>query len=257
MSSTALAVDFSPEHGREGNRTRYPIKTLGEPLRDVIVAVQKEVVKREITALRTEGVAVGNATSLINAVSGVVGSTANICTASSELLTANMSTVTSSAVCKLVDLDTSQFFVPNIGQSYGEWVTNAFIFNIYLPEIATNSVSALPTNADAIRRIKSDLEEMSHLQANWDGYDADAVSTEAVRFASEFIDIVGTEALFFEPYADPDGSVGLEGHKDDRSIYLSFSPERKIAYVAKIGGAVHRGHSADVPTIKKLLDVLF
>jgi hypothetical protein len=223
----------------------------------VLVEVQKDVVKREITALRTEGVAVGNAISLTNAVSGVMESTANLYTASCEALTAKMSTVTSNAVFRAVELDTSQVFVSNIGQSFGKWVTNAFTFNICWPDIATNTVSALPTNADAICRIKFDLEEMSHLQANWDGYDADAISTEAVRFASEFIDILGTEALFFEPYADPDGSVGLEGHKDDRSIYLSFSPERKIAYVAKIGGAVHRGHSADVPTIKKLLDVLF
>ncbi|MBF8254725.1 MAG: hypothetical protein HW373_1420 [Deltaproteobacteria bacterium] len=101
------------------------------------------------------------------------------------------------------------------------------------------------------------LKELQSLPANWDGQGAERVSQEAIRNAKLFLASLERTADTFEPFADPDGSIGLEGHKGERSAYVVISPEGAISYVVREGDKVNRGADIDANTMRLLLEVLY
>jgi hypothetical protein len=101
------------------------------------------------------------------------------------------------------------------------------------------------------------LSELESLPVDWDGQGAERVSRDAIRNAQLFLASLEGTADTFEPFADPDGSVGLEGHKGERSAYLVISPAGAISYVIREGDKVNRGADVDVSTMRRLLDVLY
>lgn len=101
------------------------------------------------------------------------------------------------------------------------------------------------------------FEEITGLQANWDGQGAARVSPDAIAAAKAFLGSIGAGAASFEPFADPDGSVGLEGHRKDRSAYVVISHSGTCSYVIRDDSRVHRGNNVDVETMRRLLDLLY
>lgn len=96
--------------------------------------------------------------------------------------------------------------------------------------------------------------ELGELQADWDSRGAEPISREAIRFAKIFVLSVDSA---FEPFAHPNGSVGLEGHKGQKSAHLIVSPEGRFAYVLRADGGVHRGNNIDADLMRQILDVLY
>lgn len=101
------------------------------------------------------------------------------------------------------------------------------------------------------------MAELEALPRNWDGQGAEPVSKEAITKAEAFLASLGQVASTFEPFADPDGSVGLEGHKNTKAAYMTISPNGEIAYVFRDGETVHRGKDVDAATMRNLINVLY
>jgi len=119
------------------------------------------------------------------------------------------------------------------------------------------SIGTAEYSSDPVSSHSQKLIEIAKLKAGWDGYNAEPISADAIRHAIAFVRSLGMQGSLFEPFPDPDGSVGLEGHKNNKSVYLNFSSLGAIAYVIKGGNSIHRGHDVNAETVHKLLDVLF
>lgn len=106
---------------------------------------------------------------------------------------------------------------------------------------------ATESHVSELETFRRELDEIGALGSDWDGHDAAQISGNACRHALEFFEALPADLRQFEPYPEPDGSVGLEYHRDNTfSLYLSFSPEGELSYVAvfrdpKGGEEVHRG----------------
>lgn len=101
------------------------------------------------------------------------------------------------------------------------------------------------------------LNELESLPTNWDGQGAERVSRHAIRNAKMLLASLEGAADTFEPFADPDGGVGLEGHKRDKSAYLVIAPDGAISYVVREGAKISRGADVDASTMRQLLEVLY
>jgi hypothetical protein len=127
--------------------------------------------------------------------------------------------------------------------------------NEWLLRVANNFALSDPSNYSSIvGTLENHIQEFSRLKSNWDGYGAEPIQSESIRHAVEFLKANADLGLSYEPYPDPDGSVGLEGQKGPNVLYLNFAPSGEIAYLLKIGSAVHRGHGADAHAIRKISD---
>lgn len=122
-----------------------------------------------------------------------------------------------------------------------------------------------PDTVSSLDDLRAELDEFANLDPNWDGHGAAPISRAACEYAWRFLQELPEEKRNFEPYPEPDGSVGFECHKDNKSsMYLSFSPVGEIAYVAVFkyeSGAeeVHRGSGlragSEIPSrIRELID---
>lgn len=100
-------------------------------------------------------------------------------------------------------------------------------------------------------------DELSELPDNWDGSGASAVMPEAIRHAKRFLISLNRAYDQFEPFAHPNGSVGLEAHKQGRSAYLVVSSEDTYTYVIKSGATVHRGTGVKAADMQVLLEMLY
>lgn len=115
-----------------------------------------------------------------------------------------------------------------------------------------------------IAALHCELHSLQGLPADWDGHGAARISVQSCRDAAWFIDEFAGELRGLEVYPEPDGSVGAEWHDGTaRSLYLSFSGECEVAYVAVLRGSnakeqVHRGSAVKLPkgmqAIRTLLD---
>lgn len=110
---------------------------------------------------------------------------------------------------------------------------------------------------DATEQLKVSVKELLTLRRGWDGYDAEPIDPISAEYACAFIDVLGERSKDFEPFADPNGIVGLEAHKQDSAAYLSFPNDGLIAYMFRVGGAIHRGNRASVDTVKRVLNAVF
>lgn len=99
--------------------------------------------------------------------------------------------------------------------------------------------------------------ELLSLGPNWDSSGAVAVSSDAVRHAKLFLESLGTLGSTFEPFAHPDGSVGLEARKDASSAYLIASDDNRFAYVIRVGDAVHRGNAVTPSKMREILALVY
>jgi hypothetical protein len=133
----------------------------------------------------------------------------------------------------------------------GEWVKKA---------LRNYQKAILAVDPDAgsfpAARLVTEIESLSQLSQDWDTRGARAVDSMASANAESFAWQLGSTARFFEPFADPDGSVGIEGHSGTTEIYLNFAPGGEIAYVVKTASGVHRGYGADIGFIRRLFDVV-
>ena len=111
--------------------------------------------------------------------------------------------------------------------------------------------------------IHKELQDLSDLEDNWDGHDGYAISKRACNHAWSFIKLLGNKANRFEPFPDPDGSVGLEYHDGGNvSAYFNFSAGGELSYVVILGDVVHRGHGIHVedelPSIlRSIVDAIY
>ena len=113
--------------------------------------------------------------------------------------------------------------------------------------------------------VRAELKDFLTLGFDWDGHGAKAISPKACVHAWRFLRAPLRQLPEFEPYPEPDGSVGLEYHKENKSLYLSFAADRQIAYVLVVrkSGAeeVHRGRGVIagkvIPvSIRRILDAV-
>ena len=120
-----------------------------------------------------------------------------------------------------------------------------------LRDYETRWQDALPSNlTEAINDIKA-------LGYHWDGRAALPVSPQAIATAQTLLAQFGANAKMFEPFADPDGSLGLEAHKGQKSLYVVASPEGTFAYVLRDGQTVHRGSKVDLENMRRISSALF
>jgi hypothetical protein len=102
-------------------------------------------------------------------------------------------------------------------------------------------------NTNALEAIHKELHELSQYESDWDGHGSRAISKRACEHAESFARMMGNKASFFEPYPDPDGSVGLEYHDNGTtSMYFNFSADGELTYLVILGTEVHRGHGVHV-----------
>ena len=99
----------------------------------------------------------------------------------------------------------------------------------------------------------AEIEELANFEDDWDMHGASRVHRNAIENAASFAWKLGAFASQFEPFADPDGSAGLEGHTAKGDVYLSFAPSGRVAYVVKTKSGMHRGYGADESVLRQLL----
>lgn len=110
-------------------------------------------------------------------------------------------------------------------------------------------------HSQQIAELRNEILSFERLSQGWDGEDAEQISRAAIESAISFIEIEPHQ-IIFDAFADPDGSVGLQGNIDGVRILLSFAGDGKAAYLIRNNGAVHRGHGATQDTINKLLAII-
>ncbi len=101
------------------------------------------------------------------------------------------------------------------------------------------------------------IDEIRSLEANWDGQNAEPVSIMAIESAKKFLTQLGSAAVSFEPFADPEGGLGLESHKKEKSIYIIASPDSTYTYVLRDGRAIHRGSKVCLDTMRNVVSTLY
>lgn len=106
-----------------------------------------------------------------------------------------------------------------------------------------------------ITELRNEILGFENLSRGWDGEEAECISRNAIDGAVKFIESQPYE-IEFDAYADPDGSVGLQGSIDEGRILLSFAEDGKAAYLIRTNNEVDRGHGATQDKINKLLAVI-
>ena len=101
------------------------------------------------------------------------------------------------------------------------------------------------------------IEDIKALGAKWDGRSAAPVSSHAIDAARKLLLQVKDHAEAFEPFADPEGSLGLEAHHDSKSLYILSTPRGDFTYVLRDGETVHRGSKVDLNDMSRIISAFF
>jgi hypothetical protein len=96
--------------------------------------------------------------------------------------------------------------------------------------------------------------ELETLPADWDANGAEPIARQTIQYAKDFALSIG---LSFDPFAHPNGSVGIENQGDDKSAHIVISPKNRFAYVLRVGKAVHRGNDVDADSLRKVIALLY
>jgi len=104
---------------------------------------------------------------------------------------------------------------------------------------------------------QDDWMELAALGADWDGRGAVAVSPSAISHAKLFLNSLGPLSASFEPFAHPNGSVGLEAQKSGKAAYLIVTPSGRYSYVIRLGETIHRGKDVEAPLMARVLALLY
>ena len=143
----------------------------------------------------------------------------------------------------------------------GEELTNlTFIrpLKMEVPTLARTVFGQLPLSPTATPNtspiVPSDpWTVLQTLEQGWDGANAASISPDAIAHAKSFLNYIAHLAIDFTPFADPDGSVGLEAEKPGKNVLLVVDENGLLTYVISDGPEVHRG---DNVTPRKMRDVL-
>jgi len=101
------------------------------------------------------------------------------------------------------------------------------------------------------------LDEIGSLEANWDSQNAEPVSNLAIESAKKLLTHLGSEAINYEPFADPEGGLGLESHKEGKSIYIIATSDNTFTYVLRDGKTIHRGSNVSLETMRHVVSTLY
>ena len=123
------------------------------------------------------------------------------------------------------------------------------------PETAFAQPQVFPTETPSTSSIVSSdpWAVLQALEQGWDGANAASISPDAIAHAKSFLNDIAYLAIDFAPFADPDGSVGLEAEKPGKNALLVVDENGLLTYVISDGPEVHRG---DNVTPRKMRDVL-
>lgn len=121
------------------------------------------------------------------------------------------------------------------------------------------SISVLNgSTATTIESIAPDpWQELEALREDWDANGAHSISRDAIDHARCFLESLSSIDTPFTPFAYPDGSVGLESHKNRNAAYILVSSADRFTYVLRIGDAVHRGDDVEASKMRELLALLY
>ena len=111
------------------------------------------------------------------------------------------------------------------------------------------------TTADSKSELRNEIINLGVFLRGWDGGEAEPIAKDSIESALKFIE-EDISQLPFDAYPDPDGSVGLQADLADGRILLSFAEDGTVAYLIRIGNAVHRGRGANYETVNKLFATL-
>lgn len=93
---------------------------------------------------------------------------------------------------------------------------------------------------------------------NWDGYGAEPVCSESVKYAKSFLEALPLGTAAPTVGAEPDGHLTLEWHRTSRrTLSVSVSPDGELHYAALLGASKRYGTEpffGDVPT--PILDLI-
>lgn len=152
--------------------------------------------------------------------------------------------------------------VPTASSSYQEskiqqeTATLTSIQSVNLPfENLTLVWNADYDHSKRIIELRDEILSFGNLSRGWDGENAERISRNAIDGAIKFIESQPYE-IEFDAFADPDGSVGLQGNIAGGRILLSFAEDGKAAYLIRNNNEVDRGHGATQDKINKLLAVI-
>ena len=113
--------------------------------------------------------------------------------------------------------------------------------------------------SSASETLFSELNELmlDCCRPGWDGYGAEAVSTEAYRAAERFIRSLPIGIPCPEIGADPDGCVSFEWRKSARrTVMVSVRTSNGLDYAALIGSAKFHGDEPFFGTVSETLQSL-
>lgn len=105
-------------------------------------------------------------------------------------------------------------------------------------------VAAASPSAGPIEQLDADLNNLMHdcQEAGWDGYGAEAITTEAYFRARRFIESLPAGIPIPALSADPEGCVTFEWQVSPRRLLLvSVHPDYRIDYAALFGSAKSYG----------------
>lgn len=97
---------------------------------------------------------------------------------------------------------------------------------------------------------------VQRLLDGWDGQGAIAPLADAINHAKRFAARMNARGVTFEPFADPEGGIGLQADKGNDVSYLIVTAGDKFSYVIRKGDKVHRGDNIDSDTMLEIVALL-
>jgi hypothetical protein len=124
-----------------------------------------------------------------------------------------------------------------------------------LPHVAFGGIPVSPTATPSTSPVVpiDPWAVLQTLEAGWDGANAAPISADAIAHAKSFLNYITYLAIDFTPFADPDGSVGMEADKGDKNILLLVDEQGLLTYVISEGAEVHRGDNVTPRKMRNLL----
>jgi hypothetical protein len=124
-------------------------------------------------------------------------------------------------------------------------------------------VPALPTAAiiwQAYRsETKEEIDQLESLEANWDGYDADAISEQACGAARSFLASLPSSFETPDLSPNPTGTISMEWTTTGGKAQLELGKTKFSFYVRPTGGGTmyHKGELSHTDQVYAFLSVLY
>jgi hypothetical protein len=119
-------------------------------------------------------------------------------------------------------------------------------------------LSAGHQDSDFIARVQADIDALSRLETNWDGYGAPRMDPKVIEAAKQFV-IRLPDDLVRRPHVVPlsTGMLQLEWHDGPKTLELEFESPQSIRFLQwNPAGGVEEEDSISVHDIDRAIDLI-